>query len=241
MKTRMDKYIKENVDIPKRESKNSFLYDEIYDEKKEPTSNITLIDNVHEIDINKIKEMMNSRETYKKSRDYKNIIGDTPLKRETKEFDYKEPEEKDYDINEMIRKKKDGVEEEEKIRKISQTQYDILKGLTINSKESDFFSKEKDLTDLIGKIHNDDDKTIDLFGELKAKEENDATPEIITKQLNIKKLENTFEFEKGDFDDLNISSKGDRSFTIKIVLIFIISIVVLIGIFYLITQYSSNA
>ncbi len=54
MKTRMEKFHKDNNESPRREDKNSFLYDEIYVEKKDPTSNITLIDNVNEIDINRI-------------------------------------------------------------------------------------------------------------------------------------------------------------------------------------------
>ncbi len=238
MKTRMEKYHKENIEVPKRQEKNTFLYEEIYDAKKEPTSNITLIDNVNEIDIDKIKKMIDSRENYKRSKDYKEIIGEVPIQKRTKDYDYKEPDYKDYDINELIKKKKDGTDEEEKIRKISQTQYDILRGLTI-SKENDFFAQEKTLTD-ISNDEDDDQKTIDFFSNLKAKEDEIETSEVISKSVGIKTLANTFEFEKGDFEDLNSSSKEEKSFTIKIVLIFIVTILVLAGVFYLVSQYLSS-
>ncbi|MDD3995690.1 MAG: hypothetical protein PHC42_03220, partial [Bacilli bacterium] len=167
MKTRMEKFHKDNNESPRREDKNSFLYDEIYVEKKDPTSNITLIDNVNEIDINRIKEMMSSRETYKKSREYSSIIGIEEKKQERISVDLDEPDTKDYDINELIKKKKDGIEEDsEKIRKISNTQYDILKGLSVTSKESDFFTQEKDLSQMMEKITDNEEKTLDLFKDL---------------------------------------------------------------------------
>ncbi len=240
MKTRMDKYHNKKDDTPKREEKNNFLYDEIYGDKKEPTSNVTLLDNVNEIDINKIKELLNNRENYNRSREYRKILGDQPIKKDDFNYDFKEPETKDYDINELIKKKKDGVEDEEKIRKISNTQYDILKGLTLNESESDFFTQERELRTLINTISdNEDFKTLDLFRELKGTEEEELTPAVIQKQVDIKTLKNTFEFEKGDFEDLNISKK-ESSLTFKIVLIFIISIIIVAGVFFLILQLMGN-
>lgn len=237
MKTRMEKYHKENINVPKRQDKNSFLYDEIYDTNKEPTSNITLIDNVNELDINKIKDLINSRETYKKSKDYREIIGDVPVKSRSKEYEFKEPDYKDYDINELIKKKKDGYEEEEKIRKISQTQYDILKGLSL-SKENDFFTQEKTLSDI--SLDDEDQKTIDFFSNLKSEDDENTTPKIISKNIETRSTSNTFEFDKKDFEDLEASSKEDKSFTVKIILIFVITILVLAGVFYLLSQYLSN-
>jgi hypothetical protein len=244
MKTRMEKYVKDSDITPRREQKNTFLYDEIYDEKKEPTSNITLLDNVNEIDINKIKEMMKSRETYKRSREYKDIIGEKQEKIQSTNYEFNEPEVKDYDINELIKKKKDGTEiEEDKIRKISNTQYDILKGLTLNESDSEFFTQEKELSTIMKKIvdKNTEDRTLDLFGELKGNDEEDLTPEVISKHIESKSKFNTFEFEKGDFEDIIAPKKNEMSFTLKIILIFIISIAIVIGIFYLLSQYMTNA
>lgn len=241
MKTRMEKYIKDNDITPKREQKNTFLYDEIYEEKKEPTSNVTLLDNVNEIDINKIKEMIKSRETYKRSKEYNDIIGEKTETRESTNYIYKEPDAKDYDINELIKKKKDGIEnDEEKIRKISSTQYDILKGLSLKESDSDFFAQEKELSTIMKKLEakNNEDKTLDLFRELKGNEDEDLTPEVISKKVEVKS--NTFEFEREDFEDLNIPKKKELSFTIKIILIFILSIAVVIGIFYLLSKYMTN-
>ncbi|MDD2625228.1 MAG: hypothetical protein GX032_00470 [Tenericutes bacterium] len=243
MKTRMEKFHKDNNESPRREDKNSFLYDEIYVEKKDPTSNITLIDNVNEIDINRIKEMMSSRETYKKSREYSSIIGIEEKKQERISVDLDEPDTKDYDINELIKKKKDGIEEDsEKIRKISNTQYDILKGLSVTSKESDFFTQEKDLSQMMEKITDNEEKTLDLFKDLKGNDEEELTNSSINnRKLDLKPNSNTFEFEKDDFEDLNSNSKDEKSFSKMITLIFLIVIAILIGIFYLVSQYLINS
>lgn len=241
MKTRMEKFHKDNNESPRREDKNSFLYDEIYVEKKDPTSNITLIDNVNEIDINRIKEMMSSRETYKKSREYSSIIGIEEKKQERISVDLDEPDTKDYDINELIKKKKDGIEEDsEKIRKISNTQYDILKGLSVTSKESDFFTQEKDLSQMMEKITDNEEKTLDLFKDLKGNDEEELTNSSINnRKLDLKPNSNTFKFEKDDFEDSN--SKDEKSFSKMITLIFLIVIAILIGIFYLVSQYLINS
>ncbi len=243
MKTRMEKYHKENNEAPRREEKNSFLYEEIYVDKKDPTSNITLIDNVNEIDINKIKEMISSRETYKKSRDYSNIIGIEEKKNEKISVDLDESNTKDYDINELIKKKKDGFEEDsEKIRKISNTQYDILKGLSINSKESDFFTQEKDLSQMMEKITDVEEKTLDLFRDLKGNDDEEITSSSINnRKLDIKSNSNTFQFDKDDFEDINSNINSEKSFSKKITLIFLIVIAILIGIFYLVSQYMINS
>ena len=65
----MDKYYKDE-DVMQRTSKNDSLYEELYKQKQVPRSNITVIDNVNEIDITKIKSMVDSRENYKRVRDY---------------------------------------------------------------------------------------------------------------------------------------------------------------------------
>ena len=60
----MDKYYK-NEEVLQRTAKNDTLYDELYREKQVPRSNVSVIDNVNEIDISKIKTMVDSRENYR--------------------------------------------------------------------------------------------------------------------------------------------------------------------------------
>ena len=67
MRSRMDRYIESN-EVLERTSKNDALYEELYKEKQTPRSNVTVLDNINEIDISKIKDIVNSREEYRKTR-----------------------------------------------------------------------------------------------------------------------------------------------------------------------------
>ena len=240
MKSRMDKYHSKTSNIPKRETKNCFLYDEIYENKRESENNITLSDNAREIDINKIKEILNDRENYKRRREYNEIIGE---KKEIKEktLDYKEPDERDYDINELIKRKKDGLEEaDEKIRKISNTQYDILKGLSLKEISADFFDLERELNTLVKSKTFEEEKTIDLFNNLKGDNTEELTPAIEKKELEVKKSSfNTFEFDKEDFEDINVK-KTKMPFALKITLIFLGSIILVSLIFFLLSKFMGS-
>ena len=236
MKSRMEKYHNKNS-TPKREDKNSFLYEEIYESKRESDNNITLSDNAKEIDINQIKAMLNDRENYKRRREYKEIIGEKE-ETKTREINYREPDEKDYDINELIKKKKDGIDiEDDKIRKISNTQYDILKGLSLKETTSDFFDLERELNTLINSTSFEEDKTIDLFNNLKGNDTEELTPAIAQKELiKQKPTLNTFEFDKGDFEDLS-KRPSKFPFALKITLIFLGSILLVSIIFFLLSKF----
>lgn len=240
MKSRMEKYHNKTSNIPKRETKNSFLYDEIYEDKRESKNNITLSDNAREIDINKIKEILNNRENYKRRREYNEIIGE---KKDIKEktLDYKEPDEKGYDINELIKRKKDSLEEDdEKIRKISNTQYDILKSLSLKETSNDFFDLERELNTLVKSKTFEEEKTIDLFNNLKGDNTEELTPAIEKKELEVKKSSfNTFEFDKEDFEDINIK-KTKIPFSLKITLIFLASIMLVSLIFFLLSKFMGS-
>ena len=73
MRSRMDRYYKDE-EMLQRTSRNDLLYEELYKEKQEPTSNITVLDNINEIDISKIKEIVNDRENYRKLRNYEDLV-----------------------------------------------------------------------------------------------------------------------------------------------------------------------
>ena len=61
MKSRMDKYYSEN-ELMQRTSKNDSLYDELYKEKQNLSDNMVKLNDADEIDINKKKSMIDSRE-----------------------------------------------------------------------------------------------------------------------------------------------------------------------------------
>lgn len=242
----MERYHGNDV-IPQRVEKNTELYDEIYSQKQELTSNVTVLDNVNEIDINKIKSMINNREEYKKAKRYTNLIG-----REERnysrgiEFSFEEPEPKDYDINEILKRKrnnKNEVVESEKIRKISDTQYDILKGLSLKNHDDEdemdtsFFTKDKELQSLINTItsKSEDDKTADFFKDLKGNTTDDLTPpkaiESSNKETTKESTEfysSKFAFAKDDFEDLEDLKKEVKKHNVamKVLMVLIVCVVV---------------
>ena len=138
----MDKYYKDE-DVMQRTSKNDSLYEELYRQKQMPRSNITVIDNVNEIDITKIKTMVDSRENYKRVRDYENIVNpmDTYRKSEI-DYHFDEIDNSNYDINEILKNKRSNKEyDSTKVRRINNALYDIME-------------RERD-------IHDEDDESFD--------------------------------------------------------------------------------
>ncbi len=104
MRTRMDKY-HNNEELLERTSKNDSLYEQLYREKQTLSSNVTVLDNIDEIDISKIKAMVNNRETRRKERKYENLVNPIDIdsyKRNNINYDFDEIDDKNYDINKII-------------------------------------------------------------------------------------------------------------------------------------------
>lgn len=226
MKSRMDKYYKEE-ELMQRTSKNDALYDELYREKQVPRSNVTVLDNINEIDITKIRAMVDKREEYKKVRDYENIVNpiDTYRKREIN-YEFDEIDNSNYDINEILKKKRsDKVykEDPDKIRRISAEYNDVPSFVEeIEERVSDeFTAHENQLKELFNTISRTAiNEGTDLFSNLKEDDKSDK-----------EEKENTFytktaNFNTDDFyDDLN-----DESSSKVFIIIGIIAVVIAIGI-----------
>ena len=156
MKTRMEKYYdEENNNIALRERKNKNLYENINDyevEDYEIKTNATVLDNnAKNIDVEKIKKILDTK--YNKQPKRRSIVVD--------EADYQEPdisldETREYDINAILEKARSEKEvdyEKERLKKIRDTQYDILNSLDIDTEKKEEPIEEKnELMDLINTI-----------------------------------------------------------------------------------------
>ena len=156
MKTRMEKYYdEENNNIALRECKNKNLYENINDyevEDYEIKTNATVLDNnAKNIDVEKIKKILDTK--YNKQPKRRSIVVD--------EEDYQEPdisldETREYDINAILEKARSEKEvdyEKERLKKIRDTQYDILNSLDIDTEKKEEPTEEKnELMDLINTI-----------------------------------------------------------------------------------------
>ncbi len=155
MKTRMEKYYDNNINTPLREQKNVELYQninnyEVDDYKLE--SNATVIDHdVQNIDVEKIKKILDTK--YNKEPKRRSIVIEEENEPHNIEFD----DTKEYDINailEKARSEKEDNYEHERLKKIRDTQYDILNSLDIEDKNKDEeeTKKEEELVSLINTI-----------------------------------------------------------------------------------------
>ena len=246
MKSRVEKY-SETTDAPKRVEKNFSLYDDLYSQKNEPASNVTVLDNVNEIDINKIKEMINNREDYKKLRKYQDLVEDD-LKntRVDSRYDIDEVDSRNYDINKIIEKKKtnlDGVFEEKRVRKISDTQYDILRDLEVSKQvtendceDVEHMTQERQLKNLIHTITKEKDDegetNLDMFSDLKGEDDTVNVTAPIKKEDKNKDdsfYSSSYSFKKDDFEEVDDFIEKEKSGTLfKITIGILIFLIVLV-------------
>ena len=224
----MDRYI-ESDEVLERTSKNDALYEELYKEKQTPRSNVTVLDNINEIDISKIKDIVNSREEYRKTRKYENLVSPIDIdsyKKKNIEYQFDEIDNNDYDINQILLKKRsDRVynKEEPKIRKISETQYDILKSLDIHEDDvkPDYMTQENNLKDLLNTIAKSKtvNESTDLFANLKEESKEEE-------------IDKSFYTNADTFSDLDFDIEESKSSGSKILIIIVLSaLIIAIGIF----------
>lgn len=247
-----------------RSRKNEELYQEMsHDELTE----INLASNAHvigennkNIDVEKIKELLEKkyREEPRKSR---SLI----KQQEEIEEEYEEPKEetKEYNINAIIEKAKQDKEidyERERLKKVRDTQYDILKGLSLNEEKEEETSKvtsnkddlvnlintitEKELTremnplDILTDLKGSDD-TVVLDGiKEEVEKEEQKTQENEKKEIDKTFYTNSVSFSKSDFDDFNDLKEDVETNKILIkVLLIIITIAFIAGILFFANQF----
>ena len=178
MRTRLDKYLSDTDDAPKRTRKNNELYEEIkHTEISDFTigSNAKVIgENKSQIDIDKLKDIL--------EKNYQ----EQPKRRSVK-FELPEEEEvelektREYDINAILEKARAEKEvdyEQERLKKIRDTQYDILKNLEVDAEKESKAANERtkeELLDLINTITLNENQKKTIHEEIS--EENDDTEE----------------------------------------------------------------
>lgn len=154
MMTRVDRSFDEPTDfIPKRVAKNRNLYDEMKNtdlDNFDIASNAKVIgDNNSQIDIDKIKEILEKNYQAPQRRSLKMDIPE--------DEEYVMEKTREYDINSILeaaRQEKEVDYEEERLKKVRDTQYDILKNLELEASEKETTKKNKEeLLELINTIN----------------------------------------------------------------------------------------
>ena len=262
MASRMSKYFNSTEDVPKRSEKNQKLYDEIYNE--EDYSNIegiATIDKNNEIDLAKLKNTIKNRENYSRQKKFKDL-NDEPEDKPITTEDFKQKEQKIYDIRDILLKAKDKKPEEDTPRRLDNTNYNILKDLEENGSKKDIskeLEKETDeLKELIDTITNtgmlnqlnDKELGMNMFN-LSDDPENSgqSVKELLeqARKAQDKKestLDNSFftssmNFSKDDFDDAQeAKKKKEKKGILKKILLFtgllLMTAIIVGGVYYLI-------
>ena len=187
MKTRINKYYDETPSFaPRRTAKNNELYEEI---KKSEIENFDIGSNAKvignneaKIDINKLKDIL--------EKNYQEVPKRRSLKLDIPEEEEIEMEKtKEYDINAILEKAREEKEvdyQRERLKKVRDTQYDILKNLEVDqeepkSKAADERTKDE-LLDLIQTINLNETqrKTINALAEEEKEEETEINDDTET-------------------------------------------------------------
>ena len=259
MASRMERYYKSNDSSKKRSQLNKKLYDSIYEESE--YSNIEAIATMskpNEIDITKVKQMLKSREDYKKQKQYRQIMNQEEEKKEPT-YKFEAEEIKSYDVKDLLNQVKD-KEPESEYRRLDNTNYNILKELKIHKEKEE--EGKNELTDMIdtitntSKLHKLDNKELglDLLSDLKGNddtiiEDRSAIRSLIeeARMEETKKGNTTNEFDDSfysasmhfnksdfmDFDDVQ-EKKFYQTTAFKVIMILLFIVIVVGGVLFFI-------
>ncbi len=193
METRTEKYNTTAIKLPSRTDKNKQLYDEIskYEiDKFDLESNAKVLGNNNKtIDVEKIKKIIDTRYNDAPKRrsiriEEEEIVENTKLDETT-----------EYDINAILEKAKSEKVvdyEKERLKKLRDTQFDILKSLELNTEMKKETNKEEELINLINTItakefvKQEATDPLDILSDLKGSDKTEVVNGIIdsvTKEL----------------------------------------------------------
>ena len=231
MKSRMEKYYKQDLSEFQRVKKNSNLYKDIYGELDD-FNDLPVSDNFVELDITDIKKGITSREDYKKAKELGNITN-TRVKALNEELDNNKKEEKIYDINNMLEKARVNnkyIKEEEDF--VSDKYLRSLEEFTREEKIELIKDKQEELKEDYNKELEDKMKetaslSLDILSDLKPSDDTVITTPIKEElQEEIEEKDDvfysgTYSFNKEDFVDKNddFSDIESSNITLKIVLL----------------------
>lgn len=219
MRSRMDKYYKDE-DVMQRTSRNDSLYEELYREKNVPRSNETIIDNINEIDITKIKSMVDSREKYQRIKEYERVTSPIENYRTSKiDYDFNEIDNSNYDINEILKNKRSSKNyDNTKVRRINNIEYDVVKR---HDEEDEISNQEKQLMDLFNTVSRTKVREeTDLFSNLKEDVKESGTSNV--------ELDEEFYTNSTNFDNDDFSIEEKEGNTKVFIVIGVISVIIAI-------------
>ncbi len=245
MESRMEKYYKENPEYYKRSKRNEALYRDITRDMND-LDNLPIPDNSNEIDIDGLKQIISSRDEYRKAKD----MGRT-FTRERVVEEPKEDKRRVYDINVLLETAKNEVNKNNEVEGKKLINANFLTDLDDANVPSNDLVEVSEVTSENEKekeVSNTDSLPLDILVDLKGTDNTVVTDPIVKDEVTmIEKIKDgetfysgSFNFTKKDFadeeDDDNLFE--EKSHTGLKLFFLIIGLVLLTAVIYLaITKY----
>ena len=246
MESRMEKYYKEDLSTFERSKKNEKLYKDVYREISD-LENLPVPDNSNEIDMDGLKQIISSRDEYRKKKELdKTFTSAKPLVEEPKP-----KQDKIYDINVLLENAKNELNRSNSSinKKVINTTFltDLEEANIPNNEDAIEMSIPMPIESNV--TSNTNSLPLDILMDLKGSDNTVVTDPIVKEEVTmIKKIKDgetfysgSFSFTKKDFDEVSEEDEefieDDSHIGLKIFFL-IIGILILIGAVYLIlTQY----
>ena len=241
----MEKYYKENPEYYKRSKRNEALYRDITRDMND-LDNLPIPDNSNEIDIDGLKQIISSRDEYRKAKD----MGRT-VTRERVVEEPKEDKRRVYDINVLLETAKNEVNKNNEVEGKKLINANFLTDLDDANVPSNDLVEVSEVTSENEKekeVSNTDSLPLDILVDLKGTDNTVVTDPIVKDEVTmIEKIKDgetfysgSFNFTKKDFadeeDDDNFFE--EKSHTGLKLFFLIIGLVLLAAVIYLaITKY----
>lgn len=202
MKTRMEKYYDEDsTNTLLRQKKNENLYNNMDDLEVEDyklNTNVTVLDNnAKNIDVEQIKKILDTK--YNQTPKRRSIVIEDTIP----DLDISLDETREYDINAILKRARDEKEvdyEKERVKKLRDTQFDILNSLDLDETKDDLTPIVE--TDMTSTLTNTNIKAPKEEEEVKPKKENDELLDLIN-TITMRELEKKPN-SSSDLDPLDI-------------------------------------
>lgn len=246
MESRMEKYYKENPGYYKRSKRNESLYKDVSRDMND-LENLPIPDNSNEIDIDGLKQIISSRDEYRKAKDMGRTI---PRERVVEEP--KEDKRRVYDINVLLETAKNEVNKNNEVEGKKLINANFLTDLDDANVPSNDLVEVSEVTSENEKekekeVSNTDSLPLDILVDLKGTDNTVVTDPIVKDEVTmIEKIKDgetfysgSFNFTKKDFaDDEEDDFFEEKSHTGLKVFFLIIGLLLLAGVIYLaITKY----
>lgn len=241
MESRMEKYYRENPEYYKRSKRNANLYKDI-DNDINDLENLPIPDNSNEIDINGLKQIISSRDEYRKAKD----MGRTITRKRVEEEPIEEKR-RVYDINVLLETAKNEVNKNNEVEGKKLINANFLTDLDdAKISNNDIVEVSEVSQNKEKETSNTDSLPLDILVDLKGTDNTVVTDPIVKDEVTmIEKIKDgetfysgSFNFTKKDFAEEDDDFFEEKSHTGVKVFFLIIGLLLLAGVIYLaITKY----